>query len=384
MRVIIDKNIPLPDALFRDNAGITRAAGAEITPDLVRNADALLVRSVTKVNEKLLHGSAVRFVGTATIGEDHIDTDYLRSRGIAFASAPGSNANSVAEYVVAALLVLASRLGFTLEGKVIGVVGVGNVGGRVVKMSKALGMRVLMNDPPLARTTGDRNYLALDELMAADIVTLHVPLTERGEDATWHFFDERRLSLMKRGSILINTSRGAVVATNALTRALRSGALGSAILDVWEDEPSIDMEALSLAAIGTAHIAGYSADGKINGARMIYTALCEHFGWTNDWENAGPHPPDPEVSTIAVNAPVENLQAALHDIVRRCYPIERDDAGLRILSSLPAGERAAGFNNLRLKYPQRREFPAVTVSLPPNEIRLQGILDGLGFRTVRG
>ncbi len=382
MQIVIDKNIPLPDGLFSSDVKVVRAAGGDITPELLRDADALLVRSVTKVNEHLLHGTPVKFVGTSTIGEDHIDTAYLRSRQIGFASAPGSNANSVAEYIVAALLVLAHRLHLRLDRLTIGVVGVGNVGRRVVNIATALGMRVLMNDPPLARANGHTNYLPLDQLMEADILTLHVPLTKEGEDATWHFFDERRIGRMKHGSILLNTSRGAVVSTDALKTALRSGKVRAAVVDVWEHEPSIDMDALSLATIGTAHIAGYSADGKVNGARMIYEALCTHFDWPNSWESAAPRLPEPETSQVSVDAPAADLQNILREVVTKCYPIERDDAGLRSLVTLPADRRAQGFAELRLKYPPRREFSAVTVSVPAHEHRLQQALAALGFHTV--
>ncbi len=382
MRIVIDKNIPLPDPLFGNGVEIVRAVGVDITSDLLRNAEALLVRSVTKVNENLLHGTAVRFVGTATIGEDHIDTAYLRSRRIGFASAPGSNANSVAEYVAAALLVLAHRFNLRLDRLTIGVVGVGNVGRRVVNMATGLGMRVLKNDPPLARSTGDKSYLHLDQLMEADVISLHVPLTKAGADATWHFFDERRIGRMKRGSILINTSRGAVVATDAMKEALRSQKLQAAVVDVWENEPMIDVEALSLTSIGTAHIAGYSADGKINGARIMYEALCANLGLPNRWESAAPRLPDPEIPRISIDAPQADLQSILREVVTKCYPIERDDAGLRGLLTHPADRRPQGFADLRSKYPARREFSAVTVSVPEQEHRLQQALASLGFHTV--
>jgi erythronate-4-phosphate dehydrogenase len=227
MKIIADSKIPFVQEAFADVAEVTALDTREIVPDVVREADALLVRSETTVDKSLLNGSRVRFVATATIGTDHLDTDYLQQRGIGFASAPGSNANSVGEYIVAALLVLEERCGFSLAGKTLGVVGVGNVGTIVVRYARALGLHVLQNDPPLARTTGNPAFLPLDELMDADIITIHVPLTKTGPDKTFHLFGDARIRAMKSGSILINTSRGGVVDTaDSPPRGMCSGCVG--------------------------------------------------------------------------------------------------------------------------------------------------------------
>ncbi|NQT84941.1 4-phosphoerythronate dehydrogenase, partial [bacterium] len=219
MKIVADENIPYVKEAFGSLGDVIPLPGRKIAPASVVDAEILLVRSITEVNASLLEGSRVRFVGTATIGTDHVDEEYLHSRGIAFASAPGSNANSVAEYVVAALLTTARRKNFPLKGKTIGVIGVGNCGSRVAKKAEALGMRVLLNDPPLWRQTGNKRFRPLEELFSADILTLHVPLTYEGIDATYHLVDEAFLSKLRPECILMNTSRGPVVDNLALATA---------------------------------------------------------------------------------------------------------------------------------------------------------------------
>lgn len=381
MKFVIDSDIPFASAMFSGRADVTTVPGNLITPDSVRDADVLIVRSVTRVDERLIGGSNIRFVGTATIGVDHVDLGYLQSRGIGFASAPGCNATSVAEYVMAALLELGDRDGFRLAGKTIGVVGVGNVGSRVAAMASALGMQVLLNDPPLARATGDGKYLPLPEVLGADIVTIHVRLTRNGPDPTFHLFDKNKISAMKQGSVLINTSRGAVVDTPTMKDGLKKNHIRAAVLDVWEGEPSIDIEALSLAAIGTPHIAGYSADGKANGALMMYRAVCDHLGWDASWVADGllPGPPHALLEPEAVD-PEDFLRSA----VGACYPIMRDDASLRKILILPAPDRDRYFIGLRNRYPIRREFSATKVRVPGGIPGLEGVLKTIGFRTCPG
>ncbi len=277
MKFVIDKNIPFAQEFFGSLGAVTVLETASMTPESVRDADVLIVRSETKVGKQLLEKSAVKFVGTTTIGFDHIDLDYLNSRQIAFANAPGSNANAVKEYVVAGLLYLSNFYGFDLHGKTIGVVGVGNVGKKIVHAAEVLGMQVVKNDPPLARLTADRSFLPLDALADCDIISLHVPLTKTGMDPTFRLFDGERFRKMKRGSIFINTSRGSVVDTKALIHALREKRIAYSIIDVWEHEPAIDQELLSMVTIGTAHIAGHSLEGKINAVQMVREQVCKYF-----------------------------------------------------------------------------------------------------------
>ena len=283
MHVVVDKNNPLVGEAFRQFGEVQACATREITKETIHDADIIVIRSETKVTKDLLDGSKVKFVGTATIGTDHVDLEYLRSHGIGFSSAPGSNANSVAEYFVAAVLTIAKRMGFTLSGKTLGVVGVGNVGSKIVRNARVLGMKVLQSDPPLARKSANSSYLPLDELMQADIVTLHVPLTKTGSDPTYHLFEDSRINKMKKGAILMNTARGAVVDGNSLKNAIERKHLAGAVLDVWEGEPLIDVDLLSNVDIGTSHIAGYSFDGKLAAVKMTYSAACKFFGQPETW-----------------------------------------------------------------------------------------------------
>jgi erythronate-4-phosphate dehydrogenase len=382
MRIAIDRNIPLAASAFRSLGDVLLLETPEINRSAVKDADILVIRSETKVDRELLAGSRVRFVVTATIGTDHIDLPYLESLGIGFANAPGSNANSVKEYVLAALLVLSMRSGFTLRGKTLGVVGVGNIGSKVVKMASDLGLTVLQNDPPLARKTGQPQFVSLDDLMSADILTLHVPLTRIGEDATYHLFDGRCIAAMKPGCILINTARGAVVDTRALKDALRQGHLSAAVLDVWEGEPSIDAELLQLAALGTAHIAGYSVDGKVNAVRMIREAVCKFLSNTSTWDPGGELPPL-EITSIHLDGS-GGLEEMLHAAVRQCYDVELDDRYLRGILGIPPETRIPYFMKLRAGYRLRREFSTVRVEVPPGFESVRKAIDAIGFQQEPG
>ncbi len=377
-KIAVDRNIPLAGSAFGPLGEVTLLETTAITSGSVRDAGALVIRSETKVGPGLLEGSGVRFVGSATIGTDHIDLPYLASKGITFASAPGSNANSVKEYVLAALLALARRGGFSLRGKTLGVVGVGNVGGRVASMARTLGMTVLENDPPLEREAGGGGYLPIEDLMGADIITLHVPLTRTGGDATYHLFDARRLRAMKPGSILINTSRGAVVETSALKSALLGRHISAAVLDVWEGEPAIDAALLRRVSLGTSHIAGYSIDGKVNAAGMIRAALSRFLNNPSAWDPSReiPSPPDPSVVLPERGTTEEILEQA----VKACYDIECDDRLLRGLFDVPREERGRYFMGLRTGYRLRREFACMHVVTGSVDIPLRRVLAGVGFR----
>lgn len=370
--------MPFAKAAFSTIGEVTLLPGRAITREAVADARILAVRSVTKVNADLLDGTGVAFVGTATIGVDHIDEAYLERRGIGFASAPGSNANSVAEYIAAALLTLAERRGETLEVKTIGIVGCGNVGSRVAAKAEALGMEVLRNDPPLRRETGSDLYRPLEELFEADFITLHTPLTKEGRDATHHLAGEAFLPRMRPNATLLNTSRGAVADNRALARALAENRIRDAVLDVWEGEPDIDFGLLDRAALGTPHIAGYSYDGKLNGTQMIYLAACRHFGIEPAFD-MGDAAPAPAVPEIALSAEGKSDEDALREAVRALYRIEDDDARLRAAASLPPEQRPARFDELRKTYPVRREFPNTRVACKGASERLLAKLRGLGF-----
>lgn len=379
MKIVADENIPFVKEAFGDMGEVVTCAGRSMNPELVRDARCLLVRSITQVNEQLLGSSSVEFVATATIGTDHIDQDYLAQRDIGFASAPGSNAESVAEYIVAALLHLADRMNFDLAEKTIGVVGVGNVGSRVVRNARALGMTVLQNDPPLKRQTGEDCFLPLEELFDSDILTLHVPLNKEGEDPTWHLADESFLSKLRAEAILINTSRGAVVNNLALQDALSKQRLAAAVLDVWEGEPTPNLSLLQKTALATPHIAGYSYDGKVRGTEMIYLAACKHFGLTPEWSMEQALPPS-TVPKLELSTEGRSVCEVVLDAVAAVYDIDRDDRALRRITEVPPEEQGKYFDRLRKEYPVRREFERTTITLVPYSEEIAAALSGLTFR----
>jgi erythronate-4-phosphate dehydrogenase len=400
MKIVADENIPFVAECFSSLGKVEAVPGQEITPSIVANADALLVRSVTRVNSDLLAGSKIRFVGTATIGFDHIDIDFLREHQIGFASAPGSNANSVAEYVIAALLEVAQKGNNNLQGKSIGIIGVGNVGSRVEKKAKALGMNVFLNDPPLQRQTGDPKYLSIEELFDCDFITLHTPLTFEGIDKTLHLANEKFFKSLKTGCIFLNTSRGGVVDSRALKAAIKSGRLEAVVLDVWEDEPNIDTELLEMVDIGTPHIAGYSLDGKVVGMIMIYKAACKYFGLEAKFDaesflpppdvpeltinlhpvrKAGSNKAKPGVKTISNGASEGSEQDVLRAAIEKIYDIKEDDARLRQILNMPAEKRGKFFEQLRVNYPVHREFHNTKIRIKDRNSSLAKKLKGIGF-----
>jgi len=378
MRIIADANIPFVRDCLSSVGDVQVLSGRDITPQVVAKADALLVRSITPVNERLLHDSSVRFVGTATIGFDHVDVAYLGGNGIGFASAPGSNANSAAEYVMAGLLEIARRRHLPLQGKSIGVIGVGNVGSRVAAKCAALGMEVRRNDPPLQRQTGDPKYVPLAALYDCDFITIHTPLTREGIDKTFHLADGGFFGRLKRGVVFVNASRGAVVDSQALTTAMEAGRLQAVVLDVWEGEPNIDAGLLGKVDLGTPHIAGYSFDGKVAGMVMIYRSLCKHFGLTPKFD-VKDFLPAPEVPRLEIETDDTDDEGLLARAVERIYRIARDDRDLRQIVRQPPEDRGRFFDALRKNYPVRREFQNTTVVPDRPRAGLLRKLRGIGF-----
>jgi len=382
MKIVADANIPFVKECFSSIGEVTVIGGREITPGVVADADILLVRSITPVCEKLLAGSKVRFVATATIGLDHVDIDFLGRSNIGFASAPGSNANSAAEYVVAGLLDIGQRHAFDLEDRSIGIIGVGNVGGRVAKKCAAMGMDVYLNDPPLRRQTGDAKYLPLEKLFDCDFITFHTPLTFEGRDKTHHLADEKFFKSLKQRCVFVNASRGPVVDGGALKSAIRSGRLRAVVLDVWENEPNIETELLSMVDLGTPHVAGYSLDGKIAGMIMIYKAVCEYFEVEPKFDLQD-FLPEPAVPELKVDPNITNDQDALLRAVRKIYRIDKDDMSLRRMLDKPAEQRGEYFDSLRKNYPVRREFQNTSVVLKDDNSSLAKKLIGVGFKEVK-
>lgn len=346
MRLVVDENMAAAEAAFGPYGDVIPRPGRAIGPGDVAEADALLVRSVTRVDEALLRDSAVRFVGSATIGVDHIDTAWLAQRGIAFAHAPGCNARAVADWVVAVLAALRAGGRHAFGEGTVGVIGAGNVGSRVAARLRALGYGVYVCDPPRAEAEAAGGFVDLATALANDVVTLHVPLAEGGSHPTAGLIDAAALARIPAGGILINAARGGVIDEDALASRLDDGPDLDAVLDTWAGEPDIDADLLARVALGTPHIAGYSLEGRLRGTAMVATALADFLGVEAVWDwhaelSAAPPVPVGE-ETVA--------------IILAAYDPRRDDTALRELLRLPADRRAAGFDRLRRDYPVRREF----------------------------
>ncbi|MCE9614520.1 MAG: 4-phosphoerythronate dehydrogenase [Lentisphaerae bacterium] len=382
MNIVCATNMPFAQEAFATLGSVTVKDGRTLTRADVQDAELLAVRSTTKVNRALLDGTRVRFVGTATIGTDHLDIPYLETHGIPWCYAPGCNANSVAEYVATALLVLAQRHGFTLAGKTLAIIGVGNVGSRVLQKAQALGLRVLLNDPPRERQAPSSPPLSFsplaEVLAAADIVTLHVPLTKGGPDATHQMVNDAFFAQLKRGAIFINSARGPVVETDALRRALDAGTVSHAIIDTWEGEPAYRHDLLPRVDLATPHIAGYSYDGRVNGTVMVYREACRVLGVAPGWSPAALLPPPP-VPLIELDAAGRPAEAVLHDLCQRVYDIGADDHRMRPTALADKTLRAMAFDHLRKHYPDRREFPHTRVVLHGAGEALRASVRGLGF-----
>lgn len=295
MKVVIDNKIPyIREAMEALADEVVYLPGKEITASVVRDADALITRTRTQCNRQLLEGSKVRFIGTATIGFDHIDTEYCREAGITWSNCPGCNAGAVEQYLHSVLLLLQQEKHVELKDACLGIVGVGHVGSHILSLAERLGMRILLNDPPRA-DRGEEGFVSLETLAReCDIITFHTPLERNGEYRTFHLADRAFFHSLRKKPYIINTSRGEVVETEAILEALDKGLIGGAVLDVWENEPHINLELLAKVFIGTPHIAGYSADGKANATRMVLEAFCRFFGKEMNFHIAAPEQPHRE------------------------------------------------------------------------------------------
>lgn len=380
MKIICSTSMPFAAEVFGPLGNLQILDPHKITPDVLKMADILICRSTLKVKPALLQGSKVRFVGTGTIGYDHFDTAYLDRQGIAWTAAPGCNANSVAEYVVAALLRLAGRDGFRLRGKTIGIIGVGQVGRRVLKKAEALGLRALLNDPPLFDQTGAACYRPLEEVLAkADIITLHVPLEKAGKYPTFHLADRNFFGRVRKNCVLINAARGAVMNSDDFLKARAAGKIARAVIDCWEGEPAYRRDVLPAADLATPHIAGYSLEGRVMGTVQVYRKLCDFLGRRPQLDLEALLPPAPEIVLPAAGRLAEE---ALGEIVGRVYDIEADDRALRRSACADAGRRGRRFEKMRQNYPVRREFRFTRVRLPPAAAALAATLRQLDFQVV--
>jgi erythronate-4-phosphate dehydrogenase len=357
MKIVIDDKIPYIRGAFEGVAEVVYLAGSKTTPEVVKDANAIVTRTRTICNEKLLAGSSVKFIATATIGYDHIDTDYCDTAGIKWTNAPGCNSKSVEQYIASTLMVLSERKNLQLNGLCIGVVGVGNVGSKVARICKLFGMKVLLNDPPRERYEGSATFVSLKQVMdEADIITLHVPLNMKGEDATFHLGNETFFSGLNKKPIVINSCRGEVVDTLSVKAALKNDQISGFVCDCWENEPDIDMELLAMTEIATPHIAGYSKDGKATGTLMSVHAICQFFGLgLENWQPLGVEEPANPVFELDGTGLSE--QKIIAKAILHTYDIRNDDQNFR--------RNTAQFEQMRGDYPVRREFPAFTI-VPKN------------------
>ena len=372
MKIIIDDKIPYIQGALEPYAEVVYLPGSKTTAEVVRDADALITRTRTNCNEALLSGSSVKIIATATIGYDHIDTDYCDKAGIKWVNAPGCNAKSVEQYIASVLMVMAAKMDWNLAGKTIGVVGVGNVGSKVAKIAEIFGMRVLLNDPPRAQVEGNKGFVELDRILEeSDVITLHVPLNPDGEDATFHLADEHFFAKMLRKPVIINSCRGEVVKTEAMKVAILSGQVSGAVVDCWENEPDLDLELLALVDLATPHIAGYSRDGKAKGTEMSVQEVSRPLGLpTKNWKATGVEKPDfPE---ILIDGSNKSSQQILSEAILATYDIREDDHRLR--------ESIATFEKQRGDYPVRREFPAYTIAGKFSNPKIIDKLRRLGFQ----
>lgn len=338
MKVVVDDKIPyIKEAIESIADEVLFIPGKDFSPKLIKDADALIIRTRTICNRELLEGSKVQFIATATIGFDHIDTQYCREAGITWTNAPGSNANSVAEYIESSLILLRDR-GLPVNQMTMGIIGVGNVGKLVAGKAKTFGMKVLLNDPPRAAHEGEEGFSTLEEIVAnSDIISFHTPLYMDGEYKTYHLADEKFFTSLQKECIIINTSRGEVIDTQSLLDAMNTGRVSDALIDVWENEPDINRELLEKAYIATPHIAGYSADGKGNATRMSLEALCRHFHIDASFDIKLPRP------RITAKLLFKNYD----NIVLIAYNPLNDTKKLK--------KRPQMFEELRNDYPLRRE-----------------------------
>jgi len=375
MRLVVDENLPWAEEFFADSACLVRLPGSEISKDDLMHADGLLVRSVTQVNAELLQGTPVGFVGTATIGVDHVDQAWLQKEKIEFASAPGCNADSVVDYVLSSLLWLAQEQGFELHRQTLGIVGVGQVGGRLAQRLADYGCRLLLNDPP-REAQGEKGFVHLDQLIdEADILCLHTPLTRTGFCPSEKLLGEKELQRLE-GKVLLNAGRGGVIDQAAMKKQLQAGLSLTLVLDVFAGEPQLDPELLRFCCLATPHIAGYSLEGKSRGTEALYQAWCAYLQ-QSPAHCLTEYLPQPPVSLLQLH-PGWSPEEACRRAALLVYDPRGDAARMRMaLQQLPS---AKAYQQLRKQYPLRREFASLRVS-PADDAQARA-LQALGFTLI--
>ncbi|MDN2480640.1 4-phosphoerythronate dehydrogenase [Vibrio agarivorans] len=356
MKIIVDENMPYAEALFSQIGDVVLMPGRDLCADDLVDADALMIRSVTKVNAELIaKADKLKFVGTATAGMDHVDQALLQERGIFFTAAPGCNKVGVAEYVFSVMMVLAQQQGFSVFDKTVGIIGAGQVGSYLAQCLQGMGINVLINDPPKQQAGDTRKFTPLPELLEqADIITLHTPITREGEHSTHHLIDDSVLKQLRSDQILINAARGPIVDNQALKARLAKQDGFTAALDVFEFEPQVDMELLPYLAFATPHVAGYGLEGKARGTTMIFNAYCEFLKRENRAYAADllPIAPTPKVQLDRAWD-----EATLHNLTQIIYDVRKDDSLFRREIAKPGA-----FDQMRKQYWDRREYSAITLS----------------------
>jgi erythronate-4-phosphate dehydrogenase len=375
MKIYYEDSMPYAAEFFSELGDCEVFSHKTINADMLVDADVLLVRSTTKVNEQLLvKNKQVQFVATATAGTDHVDKHYLASQNIPFISAGGCNAVAVAEYVLSAMLVMSKRLNWQLADKTVGIVGAGHVGSALSRVLSVLGINHMLCDPPLADAGDHREFVAMNDIMQCDVITLHVPWVKDGPHPTQHLFDKKRLAALKDHQLLINACRGEVVNNQAALELFEQGQLLNLVLDVWENEPSINLGLIPHTALATAHIAGHTIEGKARGTEMLYVALCKHLGIQGD-KKLSDYLPNAEPSSIQVTEKQDFWQILRH-VALNVYNIEEDDQHFR--ENMQGPEQ---FRYIRKHYPIRREFSAITLNT--GNFADSKAIYGLGFLPVK-
>jgi erythronate-4-phosphate dehydrogenase len=367
MKIVVDNKIPYIKGILEPFAEVVYLPGTEIKKENVIDADALLIRTRTLCNRDLLEDTNVRFIGTATIGYDHIDTKYCEAKNIHWVNAPGCNSRAVAQYVTSAILCLSKKYGFHPSEKTIGIIGVGQVGQKVERCARLLGMNVLLNDPPRARMEGEKNFVSLDYIQSnCDILTFHPILEKEGPDKTWHLADANFFAKLKKPIFLINTSRGGIIDTEALKQAIRDGKVIDCAIDCWENEPDIDRTLLEQSLVATPHIAGYSSDGKANASRTVLEQLNTFFDLKMPKIAHELPVPEEPILKIHKNSPHKIASALLY-----AYDPLKDTEFLK--------KNPDKFEDFRGKYVFRREYKAFRIlNLSETDAEL---LRAFGFQT---
>lgn len=381
MKIVCASSVLFGEEAFSTLGKVVMAPEEAIAPELLRDADVLITRSKTHLGEDLLRGSSVKFVGTATAGVDHVQQHFLEEQEIAWASAPGCNANSVGEYVVTCLLGLVQKHGLLLEDLTLGVIGAGHTGTAVAQKARTLGLKVLLNDPPLALAEKRYDLVDLDELLQqANVISLHVPLTNTGPFATEQMANYQFFERIQPGSLLIHACRGPVVHSDALLLALERKALLAAAVDVWESEPRFRIDVMDRVDFATPHIAGYSYDGKLKGTMMVYNEACGFFErppiFRPEQQDAGYRP------TRKIDGRGRLEEDILWEVVGSAYDVEEDDRRLRAGAVADDAARGAFFSGMRRTYGHRREFPFFNVQLDHCAETVTEKVVGLGFDVV--